>query len=157
MQLTRLAGNLTLDQSMEDFDEFHLKLQLSEIYQLPVEAISLSARPGSIVVTFNLMSTNSTITSWVRTIGDAQLSEKLGVNVTRSPVSEVQEERTIAKAKQSSCQPGFWCSAGKAIPCVKDSFNELHNADDQSYCMPCPENSVTARGGSACFDDCICA
>ena len=55
-----------------------------------------------------------------------------------------------------SCPPGYWCSAGKAIPCMRNYFNELPGADDQSFCLPCPENAITLSNASVSFDACVC-
>ena len=63
---------------------------------------------------------------------------------------------TTLEVLERNCSAGYWCSAGKPIECVRNTFNELTNADDQSYCLPCPENSVSPVG-SASFDACVCA
>ena len=59
--------------------------------------------------------------------------------------------REVTVEVETRCGPGFWCSAGKKIPCPINTYNERKDADDQSYCVPCPENARTAGESSTSF------
>ena len=156
--MTRATANLTLDQSLEDFDEQELTLRLSRLYNVPTADIQLRVSSGSIIVTFSIVSSNHSLASRIRSVTDDELSRALdGVNVTRSEVSEAQMNETTSRFVESSCPAGHWCSAGNSIPCVRNTFNELRDKFDQSACRPCPVNSVTRDVGSTSFDDCVCA
>ena len=162
---TRVTGNLTLEQSLDDLDPEYqnllipsLRLGLSGLYGVPVEAVEVSLAAGSIVVSFNIVSKATNLTARANAVSSLALSSALGMNATLlGNVNMAVFNVTVTKAEESDCPPGFWCSAGKAIPCVRNTFNELRNADDQSYCLPCPENSITLEEGSTSFSDCVCA
>ena len=58
----------------------------------------------------------------------------------------------------SECTPcflGFWCSAGQAIACPGDTYNEVEGQTNQGACQPCPEFSVSLPGAPG-RAHCVC-
>ena len=61
-------------------------------------------------------------------------------------------------AGASECTPcfrGFWCSAGQAIACPGDTYNDVQGRDNQGACEPCPEFSVSLPGAPG-RAECVC-
>ena len=61
-------------------------------------------------------------------------------------------------ADASECTPcyrGFWCSAGQAIACPGDTYNEVEGQTNQGACQPCPEFSVSLPGAPG-RAHCVC-
>ena len=59
----------------------------------------------------------------------------------------------------SQCEPcplGFWCSAGKAIACPMDTYNDALSADDQGDCTQCPSQAITLQTSAKRLADCKC-
>ena len=95
-------------------------------------------------------------------ISIANLSATLNVTVSEAEPPEIvmrneTETRVVTREVEARCPPGFWCSAGKKIPCSINTYNERKDADDQSFCVPCPENARTAGESSTSFFDCMCS
>jgi len=154
-KLTRVTGNLTFDQPLKQLDVYSLRSQMSGLYNVSLTAIKLTQADNN-VVSYRITSADEGLSSRIHR-ASSQMAKQLGVNATHSVISDGQIDVTTTRFVQSSCPAGSWCSAGNAIPCVKDTFNALPNAYDQSFCLPCPANSVTQQEGSARFEDCVCA
>ena len=61
-------------------------------------------------------------------------------------------------AKKDECEPcylGSWCSAGIAIACPGDTYNDERGQTNQGACQPCPEYSVS-KEGSPSRGSCAC-
>ena len=50
---------------------------------------------------------------------------------------------------------GYWCSAGVAIDCAKDTYNEQTGQSNQGACVACPEFSESPPA-SISLGDCQC-
>ena len=53
------------------------------------------------------------------------------------------------------CYRGFWCSAGQAIACPGDTYNEMEGKFNQGACKPCPENAESLEGSPSELE-CVC-
>ena len=53
---------------------------------------------------------------------------------------------------------GWWCSAGKAIPCTVGTWNTNDGTvrDSAASCKPCPADATTRAQNSSSRDACIC-
>ena len=60
-------------------------------------------------------------------------------------------EKRIATASRPS-----QCTAAKAVTCLRGFYNPEENADDQTACRMCPENSNTKAEASTSLEDCWC-
>ena len=58
--------------------------------------------------------------------------------------------------EQEVCPPGFWCTAGKAVKCLRGYFNPHRGADNESACVRCPDHSTTRGEGTTQLTDCLC-
>ena len=54
------------------------------------------------------------------------------------------------------CAPGYWCAQGFANPCGSNTYNPRQFGDSLSYCLPCPDASVSDAGSTG-PEDCLCA
>ena len=62
----------------------------------------------------------------------------------------------LSRADQcEACPPGAWCSAGIAIPCPRDSYNNQTNQDNQGACERCPLHA-TSPSHSSSAEACRC-
>ena len=62
-------------------------------------------------------------------------------------------------ASDSSCQPcapGYWCAQGFANPCGSNTYNPRQFGNSLSYCLPCPDASISDPGSTG-PEDCLCA
>ena len=51
---------------------------------------------------------------------------------------------------------GNWCTAGKALRCIRDRYNNQLGATDLSFCLNCPRNSGTSAEGAIDAAYCQC-
>jgi membrane protease YdiL (CAAX protease family) len=57
---------------------------------------------------------------------------------------------------QRPCRPGYWCTAGLEIECLKDYYNAHSHASNATACVPCPEHTETVGPNSTSATACIC-
>ena len=78
------------------------------------------------------------------------------------PVGTILHSTEVAAV---DCPPGYWCSAGKQIECVRSTYNDQPKQYAASSCRICPHHSedaverlgwTTRSAASASPDDCIC-
>ena len=65
----------------------------------------------------------------------------------------------VGLASESGCLPcaaGYWCAQGFANPCGSNTCNPQQRGDSLSYCLPCPDASVSFPGSTG-PEDCLCA
>lgn len=167
VEVEAVHTELILDQDLDTIDRAVLIQQLADVYGVPSEAISLSASAGSVVVTFSIDPsllqdvTVEELAAQMQGVNVTSLATALGASVqlVKQPTVEVRTEvvkQTVTKQVQVSCPAGFWCSAGKQIPCPLRTYSNVLDADDQGDCKSCPPDSYTASVGSRDASACIC-
>ena len=151
---------LTLDISVDDYDELAVKEDLAALYGVSVELISISANAGSLQLVVSIVPPSdggdaasvASLMAMMETFDNAALSEALNVNVSSMPAVQTVTQRTVS----SVCPKGHWCTAGKVIACLQNYYNPHTGANNQTACVQCPENAITNSSGSTSTDDCFC-
>ena len=68
------------------------------------------------------------------------LTEAFGVPATLDPRGAAVVE-ILEVLRTGPCPKGHWCTAGDAIACNKNTFNNVSGSDDMSACIPCHPNA----------------
>ena len=55
-----------------------------------------------------------------------------------------------SRSECTDAAPGFWATAGQAIPCMAGWYQPLWGARSQAACVMCPVNSTTAQNKQRC-------
>ena len=81
----------------------------------------------------------------VSAVDDDTLSAALDVPAVRSaaPLVATEGVMTFLEVVQQPCAPGFWCTAGKRIPCTVGTYNPHPNADNATACLLCPVHALS--------------
>ena len=157
----RVSCNITLEASLDNFDEATTVTSLAALYNVSAADVSVRVLSGSILVAVEIAQPSPEAAELLRetvlALPDASLSAAL--NVSSSRVGGVAIAAVVvleATEVASDCPLGHWCSAGKKIECVRNTYNGRLNMDDASACVPCPPNSHTPHAAATSARACVC-
>ena len=157
----RVSCNITLEASLDNFDEATTVASLAALYNVSAADVSVRVLSGSILVAVEIAQPSPEAAELLRetvlALPDASLSAAL--NVSSSRVGGVATAAVVvleATEVASDCPLGHWCSAGKKIECVRNTYNGRLNMDDASACVPCPPNSHTPHAAATSARACVC-
>lgn len=161
---------MTLDISIEEYNETAVKLELALLYGVPPEYIELGATPGSLQLKITIKpppasagesASSISLTDIVASMQAVDsssitrsLSTALGTNITVT-VSPPQQ-KTVAQVAQKTAPAGAWTTAGKIIPCPVGYYNPLPGQTYSGACLPCPQYSTTLNESSTSISQCLC-
>ena len=87
------------------------------------------------------------------------LTRSLNAPLTLTFVSNTNENRTVTKnhtlIEERDCPPGFWCTAGKAVPCPRNTYNPDVGKYLQTACLNCPPSALSHENSSS-INQCVC-
>ena len=157
----RISYNLTLEASLDDYDEVATVASLAVLLDVPAADVSVRVLSGSILLAVEIAQPSpeaaQVLRETVLALPDTNLSAALNVSSTR--VGGV-AKATIVMLEQtevaSDCPLGHWCSAGYKIECVRNTYNPDLNRDSASACRECPPNSQTEHAAATSVDACKC-
>ena len=168
-----MEQEMTLDISMEDYNETAIKVNLAALYGVPVELIELGASAGSLLLKITIRTSTSEeggsnpaalglslsqIVDSVNAIDSSaitsSLSMALGTNlsVTVRPPTQ----KRVTQVAQQIAPAGAWTTAGKIIPCPRGYYNPLPGQTYSGACIPCPQYSTTLNESSTNISQCLC-
>ena len=61
---------------------------------------------------------------------------------------------TVTIEVESKCPRGSFCNAGAKFACPANTYNDVEDASDVSYCTPCPAGTLSNATGLASVDGC---
>ena len=112
--------------------------RLAWLYGVPLSSVRLSRSAGSIILLLTITTANTTaarsIASAVAAVESNALSEALGVVSTVTPPAIINATTLLNVSTTVSCPPGYWCTAGKTVPCPVATWNPKYDADDETAC-----------------------
>ena len=159
--LGRVSYNLTLEASLDDYDELATVASLAVLYNVSAADVSVRVLSGSILLSIEIAQPSPEAAQQLReavlAVPDVSLSAALNVSTSRvgdvaTATLVVLEETQVA----IDCPRGHWCSAGKKIECVRNTYNPDLNMDDASACRPCPSYSHTEHAAATSPYACAC-
>lgn len=126
---------MTLDVSIDEYNETAVKIELAALYGVPVELISLDATSGSLQITVTIATTPSgtsggdssaaappldiaTLLAAVESVDDSALGASMAValgaaNITVASAPVLQA--TMYVIDEVTCSIGHWCTAGNEV------------------------------------------
>ena len=157
-----VTTELTLDLDPADFPaaEEAMRVRLAQMYGVDPSMIDLAPSAGSLVLVVTIKppadGSGSTapfdaaaITAQVDATSAASLSATLGVNVSQVAPPQV----TVVSAV---CPPGYWCTAGDQVACLRGFYNPNRGANNQTSCLGCPARATTILEASTTPLSCVC-
>ena len=175
VEVSSVQKQMTLDLSIDEYDETAVKWELSRLYNVPVELISLEAAAGSLQITMTIFTkpnpsstVNGTsqeldfdaLVTAVESVNDGSLSKSfakaLGVSNVSLSTSPAVRSSTLVVVR-AMCPKGHWCTAGETVPCERGFYNPHENNDTAKACLQCMRNGVTLVKGAFDFSQCTCA
>jgi hypothetical protein len=164
VEVAAVSTTLTLEQNAEEVDFDELRQRLATLYNVPASTIRLGLSGGSVVIVLEIVATNasesSAIASAVAATTSDSLTSVLGSVAVISSVQQVVRNETIRRNQtlelQLDCPVGHWCTAGLVVECEFGFYNPTRNANNQTACLPCPEQSTTLTAAASSADQCIC-
>ena len=157
-----VTQELTLDTSLEEYNETEVRHTLAWQLGIPVELIALSVRSGSLLlsVTITTQATSSSSQPPVTTrdlmaslFNASAIGSALGMPVRSYTTPRIRIETRMIEAK---CLKGHWCSAGLLVACEEGYFNPTLDAVSAKACTKCPPESTTRTTGAIGRFECEC-
>ena len=111
-----LQKEMTLEVSLEEYNETAMRHELAALYNVPVELITLAVSAGSLQLTLTIATSASgastsnnvpsiaDIMATVAAIDDSALGAALGTNLS----STAPAEATVSVISKSICPKGYW-------------------------------------------------
>ena len=150
---------MTLEAELSDFDEDDTKARLARLYNVSVDAISLSVEAGSLKLRVAIVPADrseggvAALTGAIQSKETmAEMSTVLGSNATVTTAVNTEE---AVEEYEATCPLGHWCSVGLEIPCGENTYNDELNQNNQGACKPCPTDSVSPEA-SVSIEACAC-
>ena len=150
-----VSFGMTLEAELTDYDEDDTTARLARLYNVSVDAISLSVEAGSLKLRVAIVPADRSeggVAALTGAIESKEISSVLGshATVTLPPYTEEAVEEY-----EATCPLGHWCSVGLEIPCGENTYNDELNQNNQGACKPCPTDSVSPEA-SASIEGCAC-
>ena len=169
-QVPTVTKAVTLDISIDDYDESSVKAALAAEYGVDPALITLSAAAGSLEITITIATSGTAADGTVITapladlvtavesvtVGDmaTALSTELNTAVTVVGEGSV-SQGSLNRVVTFECPKGKWCTAGLVVDCTEGTYNPLVGQDLGTACIKCPEFS-TSPASSTSINDCTC-
>ena len=154
-----VSFGMTLEAELSDFDEDDTKARLARLYNVSVDAISLSVEAGSLKLRVAIVPADrseggvAALTGAIQSKETmAEMSTVLGSNATVTTAVNTEE---AVEEYEATCPLGHWCSVGLEIPCGENTYNDELNQNNQGACKPCPTDSVSPEA-SVSIEACAC-
>ena len=149
---------MTLEVELDDYNDDDTKAKLALLYNVSVDAISLSVEAGSLKLSITILPVDrseggvATLAGAIKSKTVADVSAVLGSNaaMTTTVITEEMEEEY-----EAACQMGYWCSVGIDIPCGENTYNGEIDRNNQGSCKLCPMDSVSPEA-SISIEACAC-
>jgi hypothetical protein len=154
-----VSFGITLETELSDYDEGDTKARLARLYNVSVDAISLSVEAGSLKLRVAIVPADRSEGGVAALAGAieskkimAEMSTVLGSNATVT--TSVNTEEAVEEY-EATCALGHWCSVGLEIPCGENTYNDEINQNNQGVCKPCPTDSVSPEASTS-IEACAC-
>ncbi len=154
-----VSFGITLETELSDYDEDDTKTRLARLYNVSVDAISLSVEAGSLKLRVAIVPADRSEGGVAALAGAieseqimAEMSTVLGSNAT---VTTTVDTEAAVEEYEATCPLGHWCSVGLEIPCGENTYNDEVNQNNQGACKPCPTDAVSPEA-SASIEACAC-
>ena len=154
-----VSFGMTLEAELSDYDEEDTKARLARLYNVSVDAISLSVEAGSLKLRVAIVPADRSEGGVAALTGAiesketmAEMSTVLGSNATVTTTVNTEE---AVEEYEATCPLGHWCSVGLEIPCGENTYNDELNQNNQGACKPCPTDSVSPEA-SVSIEACAC-
>ena len=153
-----ISFEVTLEAELDDYNEDDTKARLALLYNVSVDAISLTVEAGSLKLSISILPVDrseggvAALTGAIESKSVAEMSAVLGSNAavtTTVQTGEVEEEY------EATCPMGYWCSVGLDIPCGENTYSGELNQNNPGACKPCPMDSVSPVA-SLSIESCAC-
>ena len=137
-EVDAVEQQVTLDISIEEYNETVIRLALAALYGVPIERISLAVAAGSVQLTVTIRSdlplngsategssasqlSSTGIATAIGMVDSAALGTSLGaaLGMSVSVLSSSVRQTTISQVTEFVVGPGKWTTAGRVIPCPK--------------------------------------
>ena len=153
-----VSFGMTLEAELDDYNDDDTKAKLALLYNVSVDAISLSVEAGSLKLSITILPVDrseggvATLAGAIKSKTVADVSAVLGSNaaMTTTVITEEMEEEY-----EAACQMGYWCSVGIDIPCGENTYNGEIDRNNQGSCKLCPMDSVSPEA-SISIEACAC-
>jgi len=153
-----ISFEMTLEAELGDYNEDDTKARLALLYNVSVDAISLSVEAGSLKLSITILSVDrsedgvAALSDAIKSKSVAEMSAMLGSNATVTTNVNTEE---LEEEYEATCPMGYWCSVGLDIPCVENTYNDELNKNNPGACKPCPIHSVSPEA-SVSIEACAC-
>ena len=158
-KVTAVSFEVVLEAELADYRETDMKGKLSRLYGVPEERISLTVTAGSLRLAVLILPEEESdkgmtkLTDAIVSKTVAEVALALDMNVT----GVTETERTEREEEyEATCEKGYWCSVGNAIPCGENTYNDETNRIDMGACKPCPDENARSPAASASVEACEC-
>lgn len=168
---------LTLDISINEYNETAVKLELAALYGVPAALIDLAATAGSLQLSVTIRTLPSSsdpgasvptettpalsldaIMAKIAAVGTddvaQSISRAIGTNVSVAVASP--SRATVSQEIAFVVGPGKWTTAGKVLDCPVGTYNPLYGQTFATACLPCPDHSTTRNHSSSSITQCLC-
>lgn len=153
-----VSFGVTLETTLDDYDEDDTKARLAILYNVSVDSISLAVEAGSLQLTITILPPDrsddgvAALTDAIESKSVEQMSAVLGSNAT---VTTTVQTKVVEEEYEATCPKGKWCSAGVAIDCGENTYNDETDENNQGACRPCPPDSVSPKASES-IEACVC-
>ena len=153
-----VSFGITLEAELSDYDEGDTKAMLARLYNVSVDAISLSVEAGSLKLRVTILPTDrseggvAALTGAIESKIVVEMSAVLGRNATVTTAVNTEE---VEEEYEEACPMGYWCSVGLDVPCGVNTWNGVLNQNNEGACKPCPIDSVSPKA-SVSIEACAC-
>lgn len=169
-QVTVITKSITLELSINEYNETAVKEALAIEYNVPVSLISVASSAGSLVLSVTVATSGTapdgsevsvpltTLRASVDASDDSSLGSTIGSALGQTNLSvssTVASEGTVDRTVSFVCPRGKWCTAGLVVNCTERTYNPLEGQDLGTACIRCPEYSFSPPG-STNLSDCAC-
>ena len=124
-----VSFGMTLEAELTDYDEGDTKARLARLYNVSVDAISLSVEAGSLKLRVAIVPADRSEGGVAALAGAieskeimAEMSTVLGSHATVT-LPPVNTEEAVEEY-EATCPLGHWCSVGLEIPCGENTYND---------------------------------
>ena len=91
------------------------------------------------------------MTTTAQNLSTATLSELLNVSVVNVSAALLTRTETVAKEVtvevEARCPKGNYCNAGAKYVCPTNTYNDVEDATDLSFCKQCPPGTLSEALG----------
>ncbi len=135
----------------------------AERFNVPLAWIVPEVAGGSAVITFTIRRPAdadaadddvdlAAVAEQAQSLSTVELSEQLNVTVVAATPAELVTRvenvtRVVAVELEARCPKGHYCNAGSKFECPPNTYNDVVNATDLSFCKQCPPGTLSEALG----------